>query len=184
MVFGEPPIHPAELAALLIERVRRDCANNMSNTAWTRAIKTALAERGQVLGLLVSPDPVSGQGEYLLDMIWQLQPPCRDILLAVESEWGSCGDVLDDFEKLLHVKSPLKLMVSWLQGRYSAQFLEQLRTGYLMPFQQHIRGETYVWVNFVGMAGNADCYEFVAAQDGKIQTASLAPLAFAKAGVP
>jgi hypothetical protein len=59
-------------------------------------------------------NPVRRQTECLLDLLWRFRPPRRDIVLAVECEWNYCEQVLEDFEKLMHIKSPLKLMISSL----------------------------------------------------------------------
>jgi hypothetical protein len=89
---------------------------------------------------LVSPDPLIFQGEYLLDVIWQNPAPCADLLLACESEWGDCGSVCEDFEKLMHVKAPLKLMI-FCTGDHEKDFLK-IRKGielkYMAEFTQQL----------------------------------------------
>ncbi len=186
MIFGEPPIDSVELADLVIDQIRKCGIGNKQ--AWTAAIKDGLGELGKSLRYRVSPDRF--QGEHLLDLIWRLQPPRCDIVLAVESEWGDYNkNVLEDFEKLMQIKSPLKLLLSRLPKNRTGskgftRLLEQIRNIYLIPFQQHICGETYLFVNFLGLSGNVECYQFVAPRDGKIETASITPLWLAKGATP
>jgi hypothetical protein len=78
--------------------------------------------------------------------------------LAVESELGKSDDVLDDFEKLMCVKAPLKLLLSELGESKTVQQLKDLEQ-YLTTFEQHIEGETYLLVDFA--YGSHRCYKFV-----------------------
>ncbi len=195
MIFGEPPIGTVELAEFVIDQIRKlpgDSLKTEKSTPWTDTIKEGLAELGKRKGFLVSPDPAPDphpetqrekrQGEYIHDVIWRCEFS-RDILLAVESEWLDIDEVLYDFEKLMHTKSPLKLMVSnmWESSAKARKnnlprLLERIVKDCLTPFQQHVCGETCLLVNFFGLTANAACYQFVADQDGKVQTASFTPL--------
>ena len=190
MLFGEQPIDTVELAKFVIEQFEKLPGGRIKTAQskpWTQAIYSGLSELAQSKGLLVSY-------ENPLDVIWRLPPPRCDIVLGVECEWNYCNDVLFDFEKLMHIKSPLKLMIcSVTRGggpnSNNTVMLERLRKEYLAPFGQHIRGETYLLVNFFGSTrggwtADADCYQFVVPEDGKIETASFAPLVLAKTATP
>ncbi len=56
-------------------------------------------------------------------MIWQLQPPRRDIVLAVECEQGSCGHVLEDFEPPV----PGRRLDFYCRAAQHGDFLDPLR---------------------------------------------------------
>ncbi len=195
MILGEPPIGTAELATFVIAQAEKLPGGNVKtidSKPWTKAIKDGLEELGKSKGFdVLRSDPARRRTEFLLDLLWRLPKPRRDIVLAVECEWDYCQKVLDDFEKLMPIKSPLKLMISSLSkngkpNNNGVELRKRLENEYLIPFGQHIHDETYLLVNFFGSApggwtADAECYQFVAPEDGKIETASFAPLVLAKA---
>jgi len=85
----------------------------------------------------------------LLDVVWY-HKKTGHILLGVESEWHrNKGQVLDDFEKLLNTKAPLKLLIFSTdehEKEYS-EMLEEVRK-YLDGFRHHLNGEQYLLVEF------------------------------------
>jgi len=201
MIFGEPPIGTVELAAFVIVQIEKRAAESMaagmpelkklaeSREAWSRAVLNDLAELGKNSKFRVSPDPATGQGEYMHDLIWRLQLPRSDIVLAVESGWSYIDDVLDGLEKLMHIKSPLKLMISGLSKHGGptnniARLLGRIQDEHLRTFEQHVCGETYLLVNFIDLTANAECYQFVADQDGKEVRALFNRLVLAKGDTP
>jgi hypothetical protein len=82
------------------------------------------------LGVYPSPKPYYDV-RYLLDLIWRDEQDgsCRRgvLELAAEVEWGKLEDIRYDFEQLILLKSPLKLMVcdAWM-GKESKQLLPTL----------------------------------------------------------
>jgi hypothetical protein len=156
----EMPIDPRSLASDLAVSIPQV---GDTNSIWTRAVKARLVKLAKKHGLLVSPDPSIFQGEYLLDVIWQKPAPCADLLLACESEWGDCGSVWEDFEKLMHVKASLKLMI-FCTGDHEKDF-SKIRKGieskYMAEFTQHLEGETYILLEFTARPQGVHGYEFI-----------------------
>lgn len=99
-----------------------------SNSEWTQEILVSLGRLGQR-----RPDPdyfvcshgfgdtgwleTKNCGEWLhdqtwLDYNWGITPrQLKRMVMALESEWGNAGDVLDDFEKLLVARADLRVMI-------------------------------------------------------------------------
>lgn len=95
------------------------------NGDWTRGVLNAMKRLAEKLsddlgkGIQVCPNKMSpmGAGEWLLDLIWYRMTDdgehLREIVLAMESEWSHyTWDVKYDFEKLLVVKSPIKILIA------------------------------------------------------------------------
>ena len=84
----------------------------------TEAVKNKLSEIGQEkLGCYVCASGVqrANWGEWLYDVTW-LEYDCDggslvDAHLAAECEWGNCGDIKDDFQKLLLARASVRLMI-------------------------------------------------------------------------
>lgn len=93
--------------------------------------------------------PESAAGEFLVDFVWWR---ARQVaVLVVESEWNqSTKEILKDFDKIAPIKSPFKLMLysSKVRGDHSAELKREFEA-YLSAYQQHIKGETYVFVEFM-----------------------------------
>jgi hypothetical protein len=83
-------------------------------------------------------------------VIW-LDKNTGAIRLAAESELGTKEEVLDDFQKLLCIKAPLKIMIYYV---YKKSFMEKF-AGYIKDFDQHVKGERYLLIEFA--RGPADC---------------------------
>jgi hypothetical protein len=93
--------------------------------------------------------------EWLVDLLWwDDSPKHTGVALAVESEWNApVDDIVADFEKLLIIKSPLKLMVYRVRGKELHRVREGIRQN-LLNYGQHVRGESYVLCEFLRI-GNA-----------------------------
>ena len=130
---GQPLITPRQLATIIRTKVlpmarklkTASGAKHANRRAFrTRAVKTVLrrtARRFPELRVFPNDDRrLKKRGkEWLFDLIWW-NDLCRrkGVELAVESEWNSHPDeVLYDFEKLLGIKAPLKLMIYRTTGR-------------------------------------------------------------------
>jgi hypothetical protein len=138
-------------------------AKKEGKAPWNKATNEVLCKLGHKKGFIVYARGVRLRRkrlhEWLLDVIWYWGR--QGVRLAVESELGSEQAVLDDFEKLLNIKSPLKLL---LVEQGDPHMVTELQW-YLRTFHRHVRGETYLLVDFHD--GRHECYEFVAKRDGR-----------------
>jgi len=162
--FGQPPIDPKTIATEIINAVRRE---KDSSPGWTRAVKEALWRCGEERGLSVYTGlrlPEKQSYEWLLDVVWYNRITCS-VSLAVESEWGNEGDVLDDFSKLLVVKAPLKVMIYFA---YKGSFVERFEKEYLSAFDHHVKCEQYLLIQFQGPK-NDRVYLYEAPNDGRVK---------------
>ena len=93
--------------------------------------------------------------EWLVDLIWwEKTPKHTGVGLAVESEWNApVDDIVAEFQKLLIIKSPLKLMVYRVRGKDTVRVREGIRQN-LLKYGQHVSGESYVFANSC-RSGNA-----------------------------
>ena len=123
-------IKPAHVVKIL-ERAQANIQNlndeeRRSNASWTREIRLEFAREGKARGLYAYPDRSDGldRSEWLYDVCWidygnGYDPVSaaemrlfKSVLLAVECEWKvKITDFLDDFEKLLQVRSSLRVMI-------------------------------------------------------------------------
>ena len=112
-----------------------------------------LRRTGKKLGFITFPDNdkrlSKARGQSLFDLIWWDDRRGRKgVALAVESEWNANqGEILHDFEKLLFIKSPLKLMIYRVRGKNKDLVREAIKD-YLLHFRQHVHGENYILCEF------------------------------------
>ena len=148
--FGQLPEDPGKIANKIKTEVRQLVKDGRPD--WNEKIKEVLRRLGKEKGYGVYPDPEEKNGEWLLDVIW-LDRKTGAIRLAAESELGSEGEALDDFQKLLCIKAPLKIMIYYV---YKKPFLNKFGD-YMTNFDQHVRGEHYLLIEFApGPTGPAD----------------------------
>jgi hypothetical protein len=136
-VFSRPPIDPVVVATKLVSAIRklRD-DHRRPRTAVVKRVLRKLANRKKYF---VYPGDGSA---WMLDLVWFLRDHTA-IHLAAESEWGNQGEVLVDFQKLMCVKSPLKIMVYFAKRSFVDQF-----EAYMQESDQHLKGENYLLVEF------------------------------------
>jgi hypothetical protein len=171
-MFGQPPVDPRVLTTEIINAVRRPDLSDRS-PAWTKAVKEVLCRLGQDRGLDVHTAlrrPEKQHYEWLFDLVWY-NPATGSVSLAVESEWGDEGDVLDDFSKLLVVKAPLKVMIHFA---YNGSFVERFEKEYLSVFDHHVKGEQYLLIEFHSVQDRAYLYE--APKDGRVSAVRFSEL--------
>jgi len=159
-IFGKLPIDPSSAANEIILKVRDETNDNRPN--WNATVKKVLRERADKNLYHVYPDPeVKNQG-WLLDLIW-FDRQKGTVQLAVESELGTEGEVLDDFQKLLCIKAPLKIMIYYAYKKsYVNNFVD-----YMMAFDQHVKDEHYLVVEFA--PGPEDkAYLYQVPNDGRL----------------
>lgn len=168
MLFGRLCIRPTHLGRLIattvvplagrIERRNQRKFRSLPNTPKKRAIRTQavkikLRRIGRKLGFLTFPDNdkrlKKPRGQWLFDLIWWDNRSGRKaVMLAVESEWNTgINEVLHDFEKLLGIKSPLKLMIYRVRPKTAAGVRKGI-SEYLREFRQHVNGERYLFCEF------------------------------------
>jgi hypothetical protein len=168
MLFGNPPINPAELLQIITSQVPAR-AKTEHDPDWTKAAKEVLCDLGKKRGFKIYASIHLGSEkhhEWWLDIVWY-SSGSGGIQMAVESEWGKEEAVLDDFEKIMCTKSPLKLMLfSSREKLRSEQRLVQKLQEYLADFEQNVDGETYLLVDFT--CGGHQCYEFRVPHNGRL----------------
>jgi hypothetical protein len=168
MLFGNAPISPAELLRIVTSEVPTR-AKSDRKTDWTQAVKEVICELGEQRGFKTYASIHLGSEkheEWLLDVVWWTTS--GGMQLGVESEWGKVEHVLDDFEKLMSVKSPLKLMVfSSGETLLSENHIVQKLREYLTDFDQNVKDEIYLLVDFTG--GGHQCYECRVPHDGRLK---------------
>jgi len=192
MLFGKPIIEPDKLATIIRTEVlpmartlkkRHEKKNDLPSagrrTFRTRALKTVLRRKALPFpDIRVFPDKRKHRKnptrEWLLDLVWwNDRPGMKGVELAVESEWNTApNEVLYDFEKLMGMKAPLKLMVYRVTKNSKAQLKEQMER-YLAEFRQNVAGENYVLCEFHRVRGEAElrcnCYLYVIRRSGRIK---------------
>jgi hypothetical protein len=170
MLFGKMPVGTVDLLrtiAAAVSRIR--CGRKRIRR--TKAVKAALCELGRKRGFKVYACVHLGPKrlkEWVLDVVWWSPKRTGGVQLAVESEFGNGVEILDDFEKLMCIKSPMKLMVfSSSKGKVTPDEMIAKIEEYLVDFDQHVSGETYVLADF------AECghryYKYRVPHDGKLK---------------
>jgi hypothetical protein len=141
-VLGTPPITATELARRIISE---------SDLTWNwgdRPVKNLLYDLGRSYGLAFCHKKGLAQGvdvqEWMLDLVWMGRTNLT-VQLAVESEdemnWKGR---LDDFQKLMVIKSPLKLFIYSTGVTPRSRDVRQDLREYLEKFTQHLEGEEYL----------------------------------------
>jgi hypothetical protein len=189
MIFGTSPITPNELVGELNRRAT-ETAQTLDpldrNTAWTTAIKHALAVMAAKHELRpFYSNRKEGISEFLLDVVWWEQDSTsRRAVLGVECEWGNPWDrsaegraeaIVEDFEKLLQFKAPLKLMIFSANNVAMRTAIHDKLLEYLRSFAQHASGECYVFMEF---ASSGQCYSYTCdiKKDGRDADLQIVPI--------
>ncbi|MFZ0314958.1 MAG: hypothetical protein WAL85_19815 [Candidatus Korobacteraceae bacterium] len=138
----------------------------------TKCVFKVLHEIGQSLGYEVLGTHIEACQEWLLDVVWwkNYSWPEIGIALAVECEWKTGKrELVDDFQKLLCTKAPLKVFI-YDGGNVPADgnepqtwIKEEMR-----KYHHHVAGETYLFAAF----GDRDqyCHKFVVPHDGALES--------------
>ena len=141
------------------------------NGDWTRGVLNAMNRLAEKLsddlgkGIQVCPNKMSpkGAGEWLLDLIWYRMTDddehLREIVLAMESEWSHyTWDVKYDFEKLLVVRAPIKILIA---EKYHGDVLSMVE-GELKSYADSGIGETYLIALYKDGEFSYHCYRIIA----------------------
>jgi hypothetical protein len=171
----ETPLHPTTLVPQLAAKMRAANLNWEHSTEWTKVLKNSLrqlleSEGTNVIEALFSSRELD-RHEFLLDLvIWDRQDG-EGVSLAVESEWSqNIEEVAADFWKLLVVKAPIKLMIFACNSkptRFSQEAVWAKLSECLLLFRDHIKGETYVFMDYAPQPGRKAWWIEVP-QDGKL----------------
>jgi hypothetical protein len=197
MIFGALPIEPEEIVELLGRTISYNtvagfCRPTKKNplemenprthtTPWTRGIYCTLKEHLEaVKGQAVFTNPEGKKSEFMLDFLWldEVDKYHRRALMGMECEWARQRTedpyeaVRRDFTKLLHFKAPLKVLVYECPDVDRDRIRDMLRSC-LSRFEQHVGGECYVFVEFLGIipkcpseACPQEAWEFRVEQNG------------------
>jgi hypothetical protein len=126
------------------------------NTDWTRQLKLSLREllqskEGNETEVLYSRTDENIH-EFLLDVVVWDRSSGEGVILAVESEWTQGIEaIVEDFWKLMVIKSPLKLMVFGLNDKawtHSQKAVWGKLKECLELYRDHQEGERYVFMDF------------------------------------
>jgi len=171
LIFGPPPMSAAELAARIVSG---------ADFAWDwgqRPIKNFLYDLGKDFsvscrrkGLPEHPDV----HEWLLDLVW-LDKETGDMRLAVESEWSfTMEHRLDDFQKLMPMKSPLKLFIFTTRSPDEGLNVCKALEAYLQPYSQHVEGEEYLLMEVRN--NQPYFYHYIVPNSGRVPDATFSSL--------
>jgi hypothetical protein len=168
MIFGKPIIRPTALADFVASefipyarRIKKRAELNPLNgmtikkdrALRTQAVKVKLRRLGKIHKCQTFPDDNKllkrRRPEWLFDIVWWDDTPGRNgVRLAVECEWSRpLRGIVDDFDKLMSVKSPLKLMI-YRVGKKSSSAVREAIQESLQDFGQHVKGENYLLCEF------------------------------------
>ena len=134
---------------------------------WTPAIITTLIDLAEPFECEAWPKHGSQEGkfteEWVLDVIWKKG---STYCLGVESELGNKDEVLDDFEKLLWTKCPIKILIFVTPDGNSHKELHQQLREYIEQHPYHQKHERYLFfeINFWGeedKPSKIHAYEFI-----------------------
>jgi hypothetical protein len=105
-----------KLAGFLHERIK----NTQSRDEWSKRNFELLRDFSRGNEADCFPDPANGERQFLWDFIAYV--PERGILIAAESEFDKKREEIEhDFEKLLYVRSPIKLMICRMETESDAE---------------------------------------------------------------
>jgi len=146
MIFENNDLIPAldVITRELVGVLPSDLADpNASDKQWTAPVLRCLEGLGHARGLMVCCHGCKDNGEWLLDSIWMVRER-HEIVLAVESEWGALALIEDDFDKLMSVKSPRKLMLFCTKDHQGADGILRKLEANMRAYPYHLAGEEYV----------------------------------------
>jgi hypothetical protein len=134
--------------------------NPDSNPQWTISVRDVLHKLGSEAGFKVESRRTKNNPdchEWLYDVVWLCQPPHTAMALVAESEWGNSGSVQDDFQKLLCIKAPVKvLLFAYKKESKNSKAVWDDLSDYMNDYPYHLTGEAYIFMEF-----HADSCRFV-----------------------
>jgi hypothetical protein len=174
VLFGEHlNIEPRDLVTKLVRGVAG--CNYGRQRDRTAAVKEVLRCIGEELGFCVAPKLRAGQPEFLYDMVWFKNSDVNDVVMAMESELDKRreGLLFEDFQKLLHIKAPLKIFVfQGVEADWTRKIMEGIRKSYLEKFSQHVKGERYIAIEFLFDENAANWWQLDIPANGPVGSGS------------
>ena len=174
----------SKLSRELIEHLKQGIRNTSRRDEWTQRNFALLREYAAKHGAESYPSakdspPDLKAAQFLWDFI--ACQPRKGILLAAESEHNNTKEsILEDFEKLLYVRSPLKLMMCRVSFAENAEKQANEIKDWVQEFMQktcnwYTPGEVYVLycVYWSGTNGENRDYAFRLQLNGPLEYASL-----------
>jgi hypothetical protein len=135
-----------------------------SDGAWTQSVRRRFIEICPEGCYALPCDALTRKGEYLVDYTWTEKDNGKRVLLASESEWGSVrygrihwAPVEHDFEKLLAIKAPFKVLIfssiskpdgAMQETNFSFEYAQQRLKASLENYGHHLPGEVYIFIDF------------------------------------
>jgi hypothetical protein len=111
------------LAKELVQFLRDNIKNTKTRKEWSDQNFRLLRKFSETHELASSPDKDTGEKEFLWDFVGYLQS--RGLVIVAESEHDNKTkdrkEFQHDFEKLLYVRSPVKLMLCWAKNINKAE---------------------------------------------------------------
>ncbi len=147
----------------ILRQPAKSAPESDSRTAWTNWIKGQLVDAADSDCLTFPRTSERTKGEFLkVDFCIEEKDRGHRILLAAESELDNTkarGNFIEqDFEKLLAVKSPFKLMIFSSEkddgtDRWTnSKIIEKLQNN-LENYGHHLQGETYIFIDYNERSG-------------------------------
>jgi hypothetical protein len=165
-VYDRYPIETEELIRALLGSFESDiprCASGGDSLRdWTNVVKSTLRRLGKQRSLDVYDGTPSFE-ECLVDVMWWNESSFRPEAVF-ESEWGNVKEVMYDFQKLIFIKAPLKVLICGPEDR--AYDLIPRADEWIQKYPDHVMGERYVIVNV--RRGTAECYQWAAPRNGGV----------------
>jgi hypothetical protein len=160
-----------QLIAALFEAMKKCTRDECNNREFTKKVKectSAFCCKYGVTEVLYTrpPDEESKRkSEFLVDLCAFAD---QQMVLALESEWGTTPEsFFFDFRKLLHLKTPLKIMICDLP----VAIKDELRSvaEFLARYPDHRFGEEYIIFNFRGGQSKIYCHRWKPERDGAVK---------------
>ena len=117
---------------------------------WTKEIKSNLVDLAHNYGFEVSTSGCANAncGEWLFDLAWYKYNSARqmkNLMLAMECEWGNEDHIREDFEKLLVARAKYRLMI--FQGNAIESIINDLKER-IDVFEGSQAGDRYLFVGW------------------------------------
>jgi len=147
-----------------VERVAPPKSVDDSDEAWTQSVRRRFIEICPEGCYALPGDPLTRKGEFLADYTWAEEENGKRVLLASESEWGSgrfgrihWTPVEHDFEKLLAIKAPFKVLIfssicepsgTMEETDFSFEYAKERIKASLQNYGHRLPGEVYIFIDF------------------------------------
>jgi hypothetical protein len=161
--FGERRRVARSFVTQFVRKLAPPKSVDESDEAWTRAVRRRFIEICPLDCYAQPSDPLTRKGEYLADYTWAEEAGGGRVLLACESEWGTgrygrthWPPVEHDFEKLLAIKAPFKVLIfsscrepteSRPETDFSHEYAREKLKASLEGYQHHLQGEVYIFID-------------------------------------